>query len=164
MSAKLLLFAATLIAPQLLTAKEPTLKSKDMKPVPHQKAVATVTVQHSEAKTYDETAIPTLKELTLQETFTGDINGQSLVRALQISFGKDSASMTSVQRFRGNLADRKGTFVLQGSEVIKDGKIQATWFVVPDTGTEALTGLRGEGGFEGDFGKGSHAHLNYWFE
>ena len=26
------------------------------------------------------------------------------------------------------------------------------------------TGLRGEGGFEGDFGKGSDGWLDYWFE
>lgn len=105
-----------------------------------------------------------LKELTLQETFIGDINGQSTVRALQVFFGKDSSSMTSVQRFVGTLNHRKGSFVLQGSEIIKDGKIKATWHVVPGSGTAELASLRGEGGFEGDFGKSSHAYLEYWFK
>jgi hypothetical protein len=54
--------------------------------------------------------------------------------------------------------------VLQGSEVVKDGKIKATWFVVPGSGTGDLSGIRGEGGFEGQFGKGSDATLDYWFE
>jgi hypothetical protein len=69
-----------------------------------------------------------------------------------------------MQRFRGKLGGRQGTFVLQGREVVENGKIKATWFVVPGSGTGALSGLRGEGGFEGGFGKGSDATLNYWFE
>jgi hypothetical protein len=52
----------------------------------------------------------------------------------------------------------------QGSEIVENGKIKATWFVVPGSGTDDLSGLRGEGGFEGDFGKGSDATLDYWFE
>jgi len=75
-----------------------------------------------------------------------------------------SASLVSMQRFRGKLAGRPGTFVLQGSEVIENGKITGTWFVVPGSGTGELRGLRGEGGFEGQFGKGSRGTLDYWFE
>jgi hypothetical protein len=54
--------------------------------------------------------------------------------------------------------------VLQGSEIVENGKIKATWFVVPGSGTGDLSGLRGEGGFEGHFGKGSDGTLDYWFE
>jgi Protein of unknown function (DUF3224) len=43
-------------------------------------------------------------------------------------------------------------------------RIKATWFVVPGSGTGDLSGLRGEGGFEGEFGKGSVGTLDYWFE
>jgi hypothetical protein len=59
-----------------------------------------------------------------------------------------------MQRFRGELGGREGTFVLQGQEIVENGKIKATWFVVPRSGTGDLSGLHGEGGFEGDFGKG----------
>jgi len=34
----------------------------------------------------------------------------------------------------------------------------------PGSGTGDLSGLRGEGGFEGGFGKGSDGWLDYWFE
>lgn len=54
--------------------------------------------------------------------------------------------------------------MLQGSETIENGKIKAKWFVVPRSGTGDLSGLRGEGGFEGDFSKGSSGTLEYWFE
>src|SRR6059058_2081238 len=119
------------------------------------RAKAKITVQSSEAKPYDQTASPALMEIHLSETFTGDIDGESPVRALQALREDKSACLVSMQRFRGNLGGRQGTFVLQGSEIVENGKIKATWFVVPGSATGDLSGLRGEGGFEGNFGKGS---------
>ena len=103
-------------------------------------------------------------EIRLNETFTGDIYGESPVRALQVLRDDHSASLVSVQRFRRKLGGRRGPFVLQGQEIIENGKIKATWFVVPGSGTGDLSGQRGEGAFEGDFGKGSNGTLDYWFE
>src|SRR5207237_8735863 len=128
------------------------------------KAKAKITVQSSEAKPYDQPASPALMELRLNETFTGEIDGESPVRALQVLRDDQSARLVSMQRFRGKLGGREGTFVLQGSEIVENGQIKATWFVVPGSGTGDLSGLRGEGAFEGDFGKGSHTTLDYWFE
>jgi uncharacterized protein DUF3224 len=128
------------------------------------RAKAKITVQSSEAKPYDQTASPALMEINLHERFTGDIDGESPVRALQVLRDDKSACLVSMQRFRGKLGGREGTFVLQGSEIVENGKIKATWFVVPGSGTGDLSRLRGEGGFEGDFGKGSDGWLDYWFE
>ena len=128
------------------------------------RAKAKITVQSSETKPYDRTASPALMEIRLSETFTGDIDGESPVRALQTLRDDHSASLVSVQRCRGKLGVRQGTFVLQGQEIVENGKIKATWFVVPGSGTGDLSGIRGEGGFEGDFGKRSEGTLDYWFE
>ena len=128
------------------------------------RAKAKITVQSSEAKPYDQTAGPALIEICLNETFIGDIDGESPVRALQVLRDDHSASLVSMQRFRGQVGGRHGTFVLQGSEIVENGKISARWFVVPGSGTGELCGLRGEGGFEGHFGKGSDGTLDYWFE
>jgi len=127
-------------------------------------AEAKITVQSSNAEPYDQTAGPALLAISLTETFAGDIEGESAVRALQVAHGDKSASLVSLQRFRGTLGGHRGTFVLQGAEIIENGKIKATWFVVPGSGTGDLSGLRGEGGFEGRFGKGSEGTLDYWFE
>ncbi|HWE73771.1 MAG TPA: DUF3224 domain-containing protein [Stellaceae bacterium] len=128
------------------------------------RAETTVTVRHAEAKPYDETDGPALLEVHITEIFAGDLEGESPVRALQVRRDDKSASLVSMQRFRGTLAGRQGSFVLQGSEVIDNGRITATWFIVPGSGTGDLRGLRGEGGFEGQFGKGSNGVLDYWFE
>jgi hypothetical protein len=86
------------------------------------------------------------------------------VRALQVRRDNQSASLVSMQRFRGKLGGRQGSLVLQGQETVEKGKIRATWVVVPGSGTGDLARLSGEGGFEGDFGKGSQGTLDYWFE
>jgi hypothetical protein len=131
---------------------------------PRARAKAKITVQSSEVEPYDQTASPALVEVRLTETFAGDIEGESPVRALQVLRDDKSACLVSVQRFRGRLGGRHGTFVLQGSEIVENGKIKATWSVVPGSGTGGLSGLRGEGGFEGEFGRGSDGTLDYWFE
>jgi hypothetical protein len=127
-------------------------------------AKAKITVQTSDAKPYDQTASPALVEIHLSETFAGDLNGESLVRALEVLRDDHSSRLVSMQRFHGNLDGRQGTFVLQGSETVENGNIKATWFVVSGSGTGELSGLRGEGGFEGHFGRGSDGTLDYWFE
>lgn len=134
------------------------------KPGTRARAEAKITVQSSKAKPYDQTVSPALMEIRLTETFTGDIDGESPVRALQVLRDDKSACLVSMQRFHGKLGGRQGTFVLQGSEIVENGKIKATWFVVPGSGTDDLSGLGREGGFEGDFGKGSAGWLDYWFE
>ena len=105
-----------------------------------------------------------LAEVHIRESFSGDFEGESAVRALQVRRDDGFASLVSMQRFRGRLGGREGAFVLQGSETVENGKIRATWFVVPGSATGGLAGLRGEGGFEGQFVQGSIATLDYWFE
>src|ERR1043166_6375683 len=84
-------------------------------------AKANITVQSSEATPYDQSAGPTLMEIRLSEVFTGDIEGESPVRALQVRRDDHSASLVSMQRFRGKLGGRQGTFVLQGQGTVVGG-------------------------------------------
>jgi Protein of unknown function (DUF3224) len=123
-----------------------------------------ISVQSSKAKPYDQAESPALVEVRLTETFTGDIEGVSPVRALQVLGDDKSSCLVSMQRFRGKLGGRQGTFVIQGSEIVERGRIIGSWSVVPGSGTGDLSGLRGEGSFKGEFAKGSEGTLEYWFE
>jgi len=127
------------------------------------RAVAKVEVKASTAEPYDR-GEPALVEVRLSETFSGDMEGDSAVRALQVAGDDRSGRQVSLQRFCGRIGGRQGTCVLQGEETVEGGRITAVWSVVPGSGTGDLAGLRGEGGFEGAFGKGSTATLDYWFE
>ncbi len=160
------MFLGTLLASGALSAREATMNTSPTQAATraHIHATARITVRSHEATPYDRGAGPALVEMKLTEIFAGDIDGVSTVRALQVQHADRSASLVSMQRFRGKLGGREGTFVLQGHETVANGKIKAAWFVVPGSGTEGLSGLRGQGGFEGDFGKGSEGTLDYWFE
>lgn len=140
------------------------IESAPATPRPRSRARAKISVKSSKATAYDQSVRPALVEINLVETFAGDMTGESTVRAFQVRRDDGSATMVSMQRFSGKLGGREGSFVLQGSETVDKGKIHATWFVVQRSGTGELTGLRGEGGFEGDFGTGSDGTLDYWFE
>src|SRR5438105_6972799 len=95
------------------------------------RATARITVQSSDATPYDQTTSPVLSEIRLTEIFSGDIEGQSLVRALQVQRDDKSACLVSMQRFHGKLGARQGSFVLQGSETVESGRIKANglWFL-----------------------------------
>lgn len=127
-------------------------------------AEAKVVVHSSQSTPFEETTGPALMGIAIQESFAGEIDGDSTVRALRVRHNDGSGSQVSLQRVSAQLGGRKGTFVLQGSGRVENGTVKATWFVVPGSGTEELVGLCGAGGFAGEFGKGSSATLDYWFE
>jgi Protein of unknown function (DUF3224) len=105
-----------------------------------------------------------LIEVRLNETFAGDIDGGSPVRALQVLRDDKSACLVSMQRFRGGLNGQRADLRATRFRNRRQRQDQGNMTVVPGSGTGDLSGLRGEGGFEGDFGKGSEGTLDYWFE
>jgi hypothetical protein len=56
---------------------------------------------------------------------------------------KGSAGYVAIERVTGTLAGRRGTFILQHSGTMSRGAQQLTITVVPDSGTDELTGLTG---------------------
>jgi haloacetate dehalogenase len=139
-------------------------RSSSMPQDPRFHAQAEVTVNSHEAVPYDDGSEPALVEIRIEETFAGDLEGSSTVRALQVAHREGSASLLTLQRFRGRLDGKSGTFVLEGRGSVEQGQIEVKWSVVPQSGTEELAGLCGEGGFKGRFGEGSTATLDFWFE
>jgi hypothetical protein len=167
MSKRILILFIVSLSTLLFAGRPQSKEQGDMttvKPRTRAQAKAKITVHSSEAEPYDQTVSPALMEINIKRNVLGDIAGESTVRALQVQHEDKSASLVSMQRFRGKLSGRQGTFVLQFSEIVENGKIKATWFVVPGSGTGDLSGLHGEGGFEGEFGRGSEGTLDYWFE
>ena len=77
---------------------------------------------------------------------------------------KNLPARSACSKSAGDWQDAKAPSCSKVRKIVENGKIIATWAVVPGSGTRDLCGLRGEGGFEGDFGKGSDAWLDYWFE
>ena len=81
---------------------------------------------------------------SLDKVFSGDLEATSLGE--MISAGGSvpgSAGYVAMERVTGTLHGRSGMFVLQHSATMDRGTPSMTITVVPDTGTDALTGLSG---------------------
>lgn len=129
------------------------------------RATAVITVHKYEPSTYDEQAEgPTLTQIHVEESFSGDITGNGVVEFLQAAGADGSASFVGIERVTGQIAGRQGTFLLQDAGTVAGTIVSGDWFVIPGSGTRQLAGLRGEGGFRANLGEGAQVHLDYWFE
>jgi hypothetical protein len=96
---------------------------------------------------------PTLARASVAESYRGDMEGEATVEQLMMSRADGFISFVRLARVVGRLADRSGSFVIQGSGTVEDGTVRATFIVVPGSGTEELHGLRGEGAFVAHHGE-----------
>ena len=129
------------------------------------RASAVITVHKYEPATYDEPAEgPALARIHVEESFSGDISGDGVVEFLQAARSDGSASFVGIERVTGTVAGRNGTFLLQDAGTVQDNIVSGDWFVIPESGTGKLAGLRGTGGFRANLGEGAQVHLDYWFE
>jgi len=130
-----------------------------------QHATGHIEVQTYEPKPYDESVDgPGLVEIHVTEKFTGDIQGDGAVRFIQAARKDGSASFVGIERVKGSLGGRKGTFLLQDSGTLVGQQVSGEWFVIEGSGTGELKGLRGEGGFKAQLGHHASIWLDYHFE
>jgi hypothetical protein len=93
----------------------------------------------------DENGDATLGRMTLDKQFHGGLEGTS--KGQMLSAGtpvKGSAGYVAMERVTGALNGRKGSFILQHSATMTRGTPQLSITVVPDSGTDQLTGLAGK--------------------
>ncbi|MEU4191922.1 DUF3224 domain-containing protein [Kribbella sp. NPDC026611] len=129
------------------------------------KAVGTITVHTYSPEAYDTVAGgPDLVRVHVEESFAGDIVGTGTATFLQTAQADGAASFVGVERVRGSVAGKEGTFVLQDAGTVADGVVDGSWFVVPGSGTGELAGLRGTGGFRANLGADATIEVDYWFE
>lgn len=85
-----------------------------------------------------------LGRMTIDKQFEGDLHGTSRGQMLTgMGSVKGSAGYVAIERVSGVLAGRRGTFVLQHSGTMARGAASLTISVVPDSGTDELTGIAG---------------------
>lgn len=92
----------------------------------------------------DKSADPSLARLTLDKQFHGDLEATSKGEMLAASTTvKGSAGYVAIERVTGTLRGRKGSFTLQHFGTITRGAPHMVVSVVPDSGTDELSGLAG---------------------
>ena len=108
--------------------------------------------------TYENADGSPLGRLSIDKQFHGDLEATS--KGEMLSAGgqvKGSAGYVAIERVRGALHGRNGTFVLQHSGTMTRGVPSLVITVVPDTGTDELTGLTGTMAIVIEAGKHSYA-------
>jgi hypothetical protein len=89
--------------------------------------------------------LPKLTRAAVTKTFTGEIAGEGQVEYLMMYRSDGSAACVGLERVVGQVAGKKGSFVLQRTGVFENGVAKESYFVIPGSGTGELQGLRGEG-------------------
>jgi len=92
----------------------------------------------------DKYAGSTLGRLSIEKELHGDLEGTSRGEMLTaLTEVKGSAGYVAIERVGGTLHGRKGTFVLQHTGTMTRGAQQLNVTVVPDSGTDQLSGIAG---------------------
>jgi Protein of unknown function (DUF3224) len=91
-----------------------------------------------------ERTIALLSRMTIDKEIHGDLEastqGQMLAAGTAIP---NSAGYVAIERVEGTLHGKKGSFVLQHNATMNRGVPSLNITVVPDSGTDELTGLSG---------------------
>ena len=122
-------------------------------------AAAKFNIENWDEKTWDgrnwkDVAGAKLTHAAVTKSYQGDIRGQGASHTLTTYDEQGSAHYVGLEQIVGHLGERAGSFVLQvsGSYDAVTGLAEAGWSVVPGSGTEALAGLSGSGGFVASHG------------
>ncbi|HEX6966318.1 MAG TPA: DUF3224 domain-containing protein [Gemmatimonadaceae bacterium] len=85
-----------------------------------------------------------LARRAIAKRFLGDLDATSIGEMLSAGTSvQGSAGYVAIERVTGTLNGRRGTFVLQHNGLMARGEPQLAITVVPDSGTDELTGLTG---------------------
>lgn len=85
-----------------------------------------------------------ISSFALSKIFHGDLEGTSAGHMLAVRTPVEgSAGYVAMERVSATLGGRTGTFALQHSGSMAAGTQTLSITVVPDSGTQALTGLKG---------------------
>ena len=93
----------------------------------------------------EERTIPLFGRMTIDKIFQGDITGTSKGQMLSAGTSvPDSAAYVALERVEGSLHGKKGSFVLQHHALMNKGVPTLDITIIPDSGTDELTGITGK--------------------
>src|ERR1044072_2126138 len=99
-----------------------------------------------EVKMSPQEAEMSVGRMTIDKGFQGDLVGTSTGQMLMASSEsvKNSAGYVAIEKVTGTLIGRRGSFYLQHNGAMTRGAGALAITVIPDSGTDQLTGLSGK--------------------
>ncbi len=101
-------------------------------------------VQATQHPPFDTEPGATLGRMTFHKSFEGDLEATSVVEMMYATSAIEGSGVyVALERVRGKLAGKAGTFVLHHTGIRDRGAQSLSVLVVPDSATGELAGLRG---------------------
>lgn len=110
---------------------------------------------------HDRVGSVALARAHFAKTFTGAIEATSTVEMLSVRGSDHGAGYVAIERIRGTVDGRKGSFVLLHIGTMDDESRWAKWPIAPGSGTGDLAGISGEGRIDMDEDGQHHFTLTY---
>ena len=108
------------------------------------RAIGTFDVKMTPQTSSDPAAAASISKMLIEKQFHGGLEGASKGEMLASMGGvQGSAGYVAMERVTGTLDGQTGTFVLQHNGTMARGVPTLSVNVVPDSGTEQLSGLSG---------------------
>jgi hypothetical protein len=111
-------------------------------------ATATFKVDAWDERPWDtDEGQPKMTRAEVTKSFEGDLQGTSRLQYLMTYREDGTADFVAMERIRGSLGGKRGTFVLSHVGAFVDGAASGTWTVLDGSGTDDLEGLSGSNAF-----------------
>lgn len=104
-----------------------------------------------------------LTNAKVTQTYSGAIEGTSIIEYLMSYTAKGTASFVGLERVSATVAGKSGTFVLQHVGSFSEGEARSAWSIVAGSGTEGLADLCGEGSYVASHGEPAQVSFTYSF-
>ena len=95
------------------------------------------------------------------QAFSGDIEGEGAVHWLMSYRSDGSARYVGLQRIKGEIGGRKGSFIIEAAGDFDGAASRGSWSIIPASGTDDLKGITGTGKFEAPGGPKATYELEY---
>jgi len=90
---------------------------------------------------------PKMTRAEVKKSFQGDLQGTSKLQYLMTYREDGTADFVAMERIRGSLGGKRGTFVLSHVGAFVNGAASGTWKIVDGSGTDELEGITGSSAF-----------------
>ena len=121
---------------------DPMIQEKSSAMAKHARGTFEVKVT---AQKDDGVGDPSIGRMGVEKVYHGDLEGTGLAQMLagMSADVKDSGAYVAIERVRGTLDGRTGSFAVHHRGVMTRGAQDLTIAVVPDTGTDGFKGITG---------------------
>jgi hypothetical protein len=114
-------------------------------------AKAVLDIKSSEERPFAPvTNAPKLARYNAIISYEGDMVGEGVLQELKTYIKPNFAMIYGLERFKGRLGGKEGSFIFQRSGKCEKGKFTLRWDVIPYSATGELRGLIGRVDFESD--------------